>query len=103
MIAKVVKRMTERQKEIASFEAEMFGIEIGYAFMTLSRDSNYGEYSAQFLNGFEDNSEDAETAAEIVRCPHCKSIQVCYGQYGDPETEICICTQCKQSYKTEPF
>jgi hypothetical protein len=95
--------MTESQKTTASFEAEMFGKEIGYAFMNFDRCDIMGQYSAEYLNGFEDNPDAAHCAAQVVRCPHCQEIQVCWGEFGDPETEVCICTQCGHNYETEPF
>ena len=101
MFAKQVSRMTTRQTEIAMFEAEVFGQEIGYLFTGLEHYA--GQYRADFINPFNNDDDNNWTTADVVRCPHCRQIQVCYGQYGDPEHENLVCTQCQQIYKMEPF
>lgn len=102
MYAKQVSKTTARQKEIAMFEAEMFGHEIGYMFTNLSR-CYAGHYLVDFVNPLDDNEDTNWGTADIVRCPHCKQIQVCFGQYGDPEHENLVCTQCHKVFEMEPF
>jgi hypothetical protein len=92
--AKPVKRMSRLQKMYAEISAEKFGAEIGKTFDSID---NVGGYSAVFVDG------DQYYDAEIVYCPHCHEITVCWGQYGDPETEICNCTSCGESFQCEPF
>lgn len=95
--ATIVKRMSQTQKIHVEVEAEKFAEEIGHKFVYIEK-AYKGGYCATFIN---ENNE--EIGASVVKCPHCDEIQVCYGEYGDPATEICICTKCHKNYECEPF
>jgi ribosomal protein S27E len=92
--AKPVYRMTVVQKVTAEVEAEKFSLEIDKRFVEIDAGMQCEPYAAEY---------EGDNYAAVVRCPHCQEIQVCWGEFGDPETEVCICTQCGHNYETEPF
>lgn len=102
MYAKQVSKMTARQKEIAIFEAKMFGHEIGYMYTNLSRCPG-GHYLVDFVNPLDDNEDTNWAIADIVKCPHCNQIQVCFGQYGNLEHKNIVCTLCHETFEMELF
>lgn len=100
--AQPVKRMDEWRKIIAHGEGQDFAAKMGYKFIKIEK-----PYRQSWCVVMEPEDKDIagedETAAAIVTCPHCGRIQVCWGEYGDPAIEICICTDCGKNYETEPF
>lgn len=94
MYAKSVKKMSKSEKAFDAIEAaQLFGDEVSKLFVGFER-AYRGGYCAVYSD---------DSGAAVVRCPECNAIQVCWGEYGDPATEVCVCSKCGSDYETEPF
>ncbi len=103
--AQQVKRMTRDERTTAAYEVEMFAHSVGY-FIDREDWISKDKYSHtgtiyRFENDDIVNGDIYFSGVDIVRCPHCNDIQVCWGQFGDPEIEECICSECNKGYTTE--
>ncbi len=94
--AKPVKRMNTSKKWDAEDAAKKFAEEIGKEFDCIEKDSS-GNYCVTYKDSY------GYVGASIVTCPHCGVINVCWGEYGDPEIEITICNGCNEEFSCEPF
>jgi hypothetical protein len=96
MYAKPIRRLSFKRRQEAIIEASNFADEIGHEFSHIEKDLS--SWCAVY------NCADGdEVGASVVICPNCGGTQVCYGEYGDPAIENCICSECNKSYQTEPF
>lgn len=96
--AKPVYKMSNLDKYYAERQAVEFAAEVDKTFVNIEKLLPRSPWSVTLV--CEDGNE---VGASIVRCPHCKEVQICWGEYGDPATEVTICTDCKETYEVEPF
>lgn len=97
MYAQPVKRMSQSEKYDAIRAGREFASDMDKEFVGIEKAHKGGWCAVMTCD------DGSEAAASVVKCPECGSIQVCWGEYGDPETEQCDCTGCKQEYHMEPF